>query len=84
MQTVQQFAKSNNVSKAIVDTWIYRHGLPVIQIGRRVYIDNNDYADWIASHKKVVAEKPPVKSLELAIPKKCRKPWLAAKMHKIY
>ncbi len=83
MQTVQEFAKARNLSKAIVDTWIYRHGLPVIQIGRRVYISDSDYETWITEHKKVVSERPQ-KSFELAIPKKCRKSGIAAKMQKIY
>ncbi|AIF51216.1 helix-turn-helix domain-containing protein [Pelosinus sp. UFO1] len=83
MQTVQDFAKTKNISKAIVDTWIYRHGLPVIQIGRRVYIELSDYEAWKSEHKKIVAERPQ-KSLKMAIPKQCRKSGIAAKMQKIY
>jgi len=71
MQTVQDFAKSQNISKAIIDTWIYRHELPVIRIGRRVYIDESDYIDWIQSHRQVATEKPKEKAIELAIPKQC-------------
>jgi hypothetical protein len=83
MQTVQQFSKEKNISKAIVDSWIYRHGLPVIQIGRRIYIDDEDYESWLAGHRKVVEEKP-VKSQEIALPKQCRKSSLASKMRRIY
>ena len=84
MLTVQEFAKSKNVSKPIIDTWIYRHGLPVVQIGRRVYIEETDYLAWVAEHRKVVDEKPKEKSVELAIPKQCRKSSIADKMRRIY
>lgn len=84
MQTVQEFAASHNISKPIVDTWIYRHGLPVIRIGRRVYVDENDYNDWVQAHRQVCNEKPKERSVELAIPKKCRKSGIAAKMKRIY
>jgi len=84
MQTVQDFAKSKNISKPIVDTWIYRHGLPVIQIGRRVYIELIAYELWIAEHKKVVNREPPVKTMEIALPKKCRQSSVASKMRRIY
>lgn len=84
MQTVQDFAKSNNISKAIVDTWIYRHSLPVIQIGRRVYIEVSDYEAWIAEHKKVVNQEIPVKTTAPVLPKKCRQSSITSKMRRIY
>jgi len=84
MQTVQDFAKSQNISKAIVDTWIYRHGLPIVQIGRRVYIQISDYEAWIAEHKKILNQEPPLKTTEISLPKKCRESSIASKMRRIY
>lgn len=54
MKTVQEFAATHNISINIVNTWIYRHGLPVIQIGRRVYIDEAEYVAWRDKHRKVM------------------------------
>jgi len=84
MQTVQDFAKSQNISKAIVDTWIYRHSLPIIQIGRRIYIDQDEFKEWLNSHKKVVSKEPPDKITEMVLPKKCRQSIIASKMRRIY
>jgi len=84
MQTVQEFAQTRKISKAIVDTWIYRHSLPVVQIGRRVYIELSDYELWIAAHKKILGQEKPVKTVEVAIPKKCRQSSIASKMRRIY
>ena len=84
MQTVQEFAKTKKISKAIVDTWIYRHSLPIIQIGRRVYIELSAYERWIAEHKKVVNQNIAVKTMEVAVPKQCRQSSIASKMRRIY
>lgn len=84
MQTVQDFAKCKNISKAIVDTWIYRHGLPVIKIGKRVYIQNVDYDSWVNDHKVVASKEQPVKQLQVVLPKQCRKSSIANKIRKIY
>ena len=54
MKTVQEFAVSHDISINIVNAWIYRHGLPVIQIGRRVYIDEAEYIAWRNQHRKVM------------------------------
>lgn len=84
MQTVQDFAKTKQISKAIIDTWIYRHSLPVIQIGRRVYIELNDYEAWIAQHKKIVNQQMPVKTIDATIAKKCGQSSVTSKMRRIY
>ncbi len=81
--TKSAFAEKEGISVAVLDTWIYRHGLPVYQIGRRVYIDETDYEIWFASHRKVVNEKP-IRQQEIAIPLKLRKSSIANKMRKIY
>lgn len=83
MQTKQAFAKSKGVNIAVLDSWIYRHGLPVIQIGRRIYINDDDFEIWLAKHKKIVAEKRE-QPKEIALPKQCRKSSLAGKIRKIY
>lgn len=84
MQTVQDFAKTKKVSKAIVDTWIYRHSLPIIQIGRRVYIELSDYELWIAEHKKVVNQQISAHKIEATIPEKRRQSSITSKMRRIY
>ncbi len=84
VQTVQDFAKTQNISKAIVDTWIYRHSLPIIQIGRRIYIDQDEFKEWLTSHKKVVSKEPPSKTTEVVVPPKCRQSSIASKMSRIY
>jgi len=83
MQTKQAFAKSQGVSVPVVDSWIYRHGLPVLQIGRRIYINEQDFLDWLTCHKKTVNEKPEM-SPHMAIPKRCRKNGIVDKIKKIY
>lgn len=83
--TKKSFAAQEGISVPVLDSWIYRHGLPVIQIGRRIYIDQSDYETWLAEHRKVINEKTtPVKSTEISLPKQCRKSSLGAKMRKIY
>jgi hypothetical protein len=84
MLTVQSFAEEKKISKPVLDTWIYRHGLPVVRIGRRNYIDERDYDDWIAAHKQVVAAKPKERSTQIALPKQCRKSGILAKLHRVY
>ena len=81
--TKKDFAAKEGISVPVLDTWIYRHGLPVIQIGRRIYIDQSDYEAWLADHRKVINDKP-VKSQEIALPKQCRKSSIASKMRRIY
>lgn len=81
--TKSAFAKKEGISVSVLDTWIYRHGLPVFQIGRRVYIDQKEYEDWFASHRKVTTEQPARKQ-EVVMPVRLRKSSIANKMRKIY
>jgi len=78
------FAAQEGISVPILDSWIYRHSLPVIRIGRRIYIEQSDFETWLENHKKVINEKPSVKSMEIALPKQCRKSSIASKMQRIY
>lgn len=84
MQTVQEFAKNQNISKAIVDSWIYRHSLPVIQIGRRVYIELSDYELWITEHKKTINQGMSVKTMEVVTSNKCRQSSITSKLRRVY
>lgn len=78
--TVTEFAKSIGKTVFTVNAWIYRHGLPVIRIGKRVYIREEDYEEWIESHKvvpeqqEVITVKPPRKIISV----------VAGKMKRIY
>jgi hypothetical protein len=83
MQTIPDFAQSKNISIPILNTWIYRHGLPIIKIGRRVYIESNDYNSWIADHKKIINQESSVKPMEISLPKQCRQSSIASKMRRI-
>jgi hypothetical protein len=78
-----KFSQQENIPITILRLWRSRHGLPVITIGRRLYIDEKDYEQWINSHKQV-SEKPIEKSMELSIPKKLRGGSIANKMKRIY
>ena len=71
--TKRQFAIKEDVSDAVLDTWIYRHGLPVVQIGRRVYIEYADFILWLENHKKVFSQKEPIRPTEVAMPAQLRK-----------
>lgn len=82
--TKPAFAEKEGISVPVLDTWIYRHGLPVVQIGRRVYIDEAEFQQWWAEHRKVVPTEKPARITELAIPVRLRKSSIAHKMQKIY
>lgn len=81
MLTVKEFAKIKNISVNVVNTWIYRHGLPIIKIGKRNYIDETDYDNWKNQHKQVMSSKQSIEIPEPVIKPKSR---VAAKMRKIY
>lgn len=70
------FAKKEGITDAVLNSWIYKHGLPVVQIGRRTYIEESDFQAWWDSHKKVITKVAPVRSKEIALPKQCRNPGL--------
>ena len=57
---IRDFAAATGVSEPVVRTWISRHGLRVIRIGRRLYIDNNDYIAWLERNKVVLGGDSPV------------------------
>ena len=71
--TKQEFIAQERITESILNNWIYDHGLPTIQIGRRTYIDDDDFQKWLVDHKRVFAKAPAPKSVEIAIPKQCRR-----------
>lgn len=54
--TKLEFAEKEGITEAILNGWIYKHGLPVIQIGKRTYITDEDFDAWLMNHKKVISE----------------------------
>lgn len=59
----KEFAQKEGVTMATLNAWIYDHGLPIIQIGRKTYITDEDFAEWFTSHKTTknqteTAERP--------------------------
>ena len=83
MTPFEKFADQKNISITVLRSWRQRHGLPVIQIGRRLYIDNLDFEKWLEDHKQVF-NKPVNKLAVVALPKKCRTSRIADKMQRIY
>jgi len=82
LQTVQEFADSKNVSVSIVNNWVYRYGLPVIRIGRRVYIEESDFTTWIQEHKQTSTVKK--EEVEIPIQPQRKKSLIAGKIKRIY
>jgi len=79
MYTIKQFAEHLCVSEVVVRTWIARHGLSVRRIGRRIYITDGDYLQWIESKKTSKSEMDENHSYICSKP-----PAYAKKMRKIY
>lgn len=84
--TKAEFVEREKVSVGTLDNWVRRHGLPVIKIGTRVYVDYDEFEQWLKSHTKVnqvrervVVDLPPP-SEEMAL----RRKKLEGKIRKIY
>nr|WP_092074991.1 helix-turn-helix domain-containing protein [Dendrosporobacter quercicolus]NSL49626.1 helix-turn-helix domain-containing protein [Dendrosporobacter quercicolus DSM 1736]SDN25465.1 Helix-turn-helix domain-containing protein [Dendrosporobacter quercicolus] len=72
--TIKAFAEKEQVSEAIVSSWIYKHGLPVIKIGRRIYIEDGDFENWLKDHKTVITQQlVPPEARRVEMPKQCQK-----------
>lgn len=73
--TKKQFCEMEGIKEHVLDHWIYRHGLKVIKIGTRIYIDDDLYKNFLAAHTTTISltepERPPAPQ-ELALPKACR------------
>ncbi|TWH49626.1 hypothetical protein Salpa_5865 [Sporomusa sp. KB1] len=52
--TKKAFCEKESITEPILNNWIYNYGLPVIKIGRRVYIEEADFQDWLKSHTKTI------------------------------
>ena len=83
MTSFEKFAEEKNISKTVLRSWRQRHGLPVIQIGRRLYIDDIDFERWLEDHKQIY-NKPVKKLADVVLPKQCRNSGIAGKMQRIY
>lgn len=66
------FAEKESITVAVLNSWIYKYGLPVFQIGRRTYIDDEEFQTWLVEHKKVISRTPPARSTQIALPRQCR------------
>lgn len=80
METLTAFAKRIGVSESIVRMWRFRHGLPVIKIGRSVYVSDMDYQAWLAANRHVATT--PQQKPKYVLPKAIAR--TANKMRKIY
>lgn len=73
--TKKQFCEKEGIKEHILDHWIYRHGLEVIKIGTRIYIDDGLYEKFLTDHTTTISlaepERPPAPK-EIALPKSCR------------
>ena len=80
MQTIKGFAQTHQTSESVIRTWISRHGLTVVRVGRKIYIMEEDYNQWI------VAKKTSSNRTYLDIPVIAESGFsrVAAKMKKIY
>ena len=83
---IREFADKNGVSEAVVRGWIYRHGLRVIKIGKKIYIDDTDYLHWLDERKRTLDGGFERDLASLPGPESCYcpAPAIAAKMRKIY
>lgn len=55
---IKEFAFEKGVSERIVRSWISRHGLAVVKIGRRLYIREVDFEDWQQKNRRVMHAEP--------------------------
>jgi len=83
MISFEEFSKQKDISITVLRSWRQRYGLPVIQIGRRLYIDDLDFDKWVEDHKQIY-NTPVKKIMEVALPKQCRKSGIAGKIQRIY
>ena len=63
IMSLGEFAEHIGATYYTVYGWIQKHGLPCIQIGRKRYIRESDYSEWLQSRVSVQV-KPKCKSDE--------------------
>ena len=81
---IREFAAVAGVSEPVVRTWINRHGLRVIRIGRQIYIDHSDYIDWLERNKVVLGGDSLVSSDDQYVNTRAVPTGVGTKMRKIY
>lgn len=71
--TKKTFCEKEGITEATLNAWIYKHGLPVVQIGRKTYITQEDFNEWFLGHRKIISEqKETPKRKEIALPRNLR------------
>ena len=54
MLGIREFAAMRKTTEPVIRGWIYRHGLKVIKIGKKIYIDEDDYQAWLELKKTTI------------------------------
>ena len=83
LRTIKQLAELAGVSDAVVRSWVNRRDLPMIKIGGRIYIQDEEYANWLAENKIVIEQKKE-RSVESSIPQRLRTDRTTGKTKRIY
>lgn len=78
------FSKECGLSTGTLRMLRHRHGLSVVKLGARVYIDPADFAEWVNKHKTAAPPLVEDTAPRVEEPKKRRASKTAGKMHKIY
>jgi len=75
------FFDERGIPPAVARMWRARHGLPVVRIGRRLYVVESDFSQWVNKHKQIMQSGsfPPTQTEVF----RC-KSQVAEKMTKIY
>lgn len=71
--TKKEFAAKEGITENTLNGWIYKHGLPVVQIGRKTYITQEDFEQWFAGNRKIISEQPEAPNRqEISLPRNLR------------
>jgi len=54
MLKIADLAKREGVTYSIVYQWVKGQGLPFLQLGGRMYVDETDFDNWKASKRTVI------------------------------
>jgi hypothetical protein len=77
----EKFFNERGISLAVARMWRQRHRMPVIRLGRRLYVLADDFEQWLTEHREAFSPKKEDK--RIALPPLCRKK-LAGKIKRIY
>ena len=81
LEPFNEFCNARGIKLTIARMWRLRYGLPVIQIGRRLYMTEQDYQNWLNQHKtaKTQIKEPSKKAFKPA-----HRTGISNKMQRIY